>query len=247
MILNPYPGLFVAVDGIDGSGKSTLTRMLVDWLRLEVFPTPPDSGVTGQAVLETKEPNKDGPFGKLIYADLAQEGSGLHARNPMRFQELFACDSLINSRDNVIPHLAKGGIVVSDRCRASMVYGAMTQEQIKDLMAMNQRIIGESFIWPDIVFIVDVPADVAMERLKRSHRDFLDGHEQFAVLDRTRNNFRYLAREYPNCVLIPDKGDRSPESKLAFIQEYVQEFLKKRASRVVEVQDSKNQALWAIT
>jgi len=235
MILNPYPGLFVAVDGIDGSGKSTLTKMLVDWLRREVYPTIMSSGVP--IVLGTKEPNKDGPFGKLIYADLAQKASGLHARNPMRFQELFACDSLINLRDNVIPHLELGGVVVSDRCRASMVYGAITQDQITDLMAMTQRIMGVSFIWPDIVFIIDVPADVAMERLKRSGRSFLDGLEQFSVLDRTGNNFRYLAREYPNCVLIPDKGDRSSEAKLAFVQEYIREFLKKRSSQVVEVRD----------
>lgn len=52
---NPYPGVFTAFEGIDGSGKTTQAELLVALLhgmKLPVFPT--------------KEPTEDGIFGKLV-------------------------------------------------------------------------------------------------------------------------------------------------------------------------------------
>lgn len=52
---NPYPGKFVAFEGIDGSGKTTQGDMLCDRMKKEAIP-----------FLQTKEPTQDGFFGKLV-------------------------------------------------------------------------------------------------------------------------------------------------------------------------------------
>lgn len=88
MIPNPYSGIFIVIDGIDGCGKSTQVKLLAEWLKRETY------GV-GRVVLETKEPDKTGLFGKLIYADLAKE-NGLHVTEPALFQTWYTCDSKIH-------------------------------------------------------------------------------------------------------------------------------------------------------
>ena len=114
MIPNPYPGIFIVIDGIDGCGKSTQINMLVDWLRHEVYPVTSDPTKPHRVVLGTKEPDKEGPFGRKIYEDLGKV-DGLHTTDPYRFQMWYACDSKIHLRDKIIPRLELGGIVISDR------------------------------------------------------------------------------------------------------------------------------------
>lgn len=55
MVPNPYPGKFIVLEGVDGSGKTTQTELLVNHIRND-----------GLAVLKTKEPTADGIFGKLV-------------------------------------------------------------------------------------------------------------------------------------------------------------------------------------
>ena len=219
MIPNPYPGIFIIIDGIDGCGKSTQVRLLVEWLKRETYSA-------GRVVLETKEPDKTGPFGKMIYADLANE-DGLHVTDPARFQMWYACDSKIHLQNKIIPCLEHGGIVISDRFRSSMVYGARIGDDIPGLMVMNQMIIGEHFIWPDAIFIIDVTPEVAIKRLKENGRD-MDGHENREVLDRTRGHYMTFFRAYPNCIVIPDSGLVSPDTKSMNIREHVEKLLKQK-------------------
>jgi len=215
MIPNPYLGIFIVIDGIDGCGKSTQVKLLADWLKRETYSA-------GRVVLETKEPDKTGLFGKLIYADLVNE-DGLHVTEPALFQTWYACDSKTHLQNKIIPCLKHGGIAISDRFRSAMVYGARTKDDIAELMAMNQMIIGEHFIWPDIIFIIDVSIEVALERLEKNGRK-LDGHEQYAVLNRTREYYRQFAEQYPNCQVV--NGGPSPEATLVLVKTRVQELFK---------------------
>lgn len=226
MIPNPYPGIFIVIDGIDGCGKSTQVKLLAEWLRRDVYPNIINPLGLWRVVLETKEPDKTGLFGKMIYADLAKN-NGLHVTDPARFQMWYACDSKIHLRDKIIPRLELDGIVISDRFRSSMVYGARSVSDIHALMATNRMIIGEHFIWPDAIFIIDVPVELAMERLKEKGRK-LDGHEQVSVLKHTKERYQQFAELYSNCILIEDEGDSSREAKFDAIKVYVEDLLKQK-------------------
>jgi dTMP kinase len=196
MIPNPYRGRFIALEGVDGCGKSKQLELLLGWIIRR-----------GNTVLTTKEPNKNGLYGSRIYKDLANP-IGLNKTNPFGFQTWYACDSKENLRKRIIPQLRAGCSIITDRFRPSMVYGAKIPQEIAGLMAMNQSILGEDFIWPDATFIFDVRVETAIRRLREKNSK-LDEHEKAEVLERVRSNYRYFSDAYPECHLI--SGEGSPE------------------------------------
>lgn len=204
MIPNPFPGKFIVFEGIDGCGKSTQANRTYDWLYRELRKT----------VILTKEPNRNGEWGSKIYVELNKPG-GLHKTDPHGFQTWYACDSKINLREVIIPHLRAGCIVLSDRYRPSMCYGTHNPHNIPVLIEMNQQIIGEDFIWPNTILIFDVSAETAIARLKKKGSK-LDEHERLEVLKRVRQNYLHFANIYKNCHFIdgePSEDVVSEEAK----------------------------------
>lgn len=217
MILNPYSGKFFVFEGGDGCGKTEQLTRVKSWLcSLEEKHR--------RQVLVTKEPGKDRLFGKKIYEDLFTPG-GLHETDPHRFQMWYACDSKEHMRGIVIPALQAGSVVLSDRFRPSMVFGASNLEKIKDLMLMNQMILGEHFIWPDATFIFNVSVETTIERSKKKGRE-LDGHENREVLGRVINNYVYFSRNYPGCYLI--NAERPPEEVFEDVKKIITDVLESK-------------------
>jgi len=99
-----------------------------------------------------------------------------------------------------------------------MCYGAKNKDDIRELMAINERIIGEDFIWPDTILIFDVSPETCIERLKQKGRK-LDEHEKLEVLKRVRDNYLDFATMYRNCHVI------NGESYLEIIFESVKKIL----------------------
>lgn len=234
MIPNPYPGIFVAIDGINGSGKTTQVGLLENWLRKDVYGISATDSISSSRVIEVfKEPNKKGEFGRRIYEELYKGSEGLAIKDPIGFQTWYACDSKDNLKLNVIPRLKLNGIVILDRFRSSLVHGATSVHDIDILMAMNRSIIGEYFIWPDALFIMDTPVEAAMERLKEKGRD-LDAQEEKSEQERTAQYFSVFAEKYPNCVVIRDDGSSaSMKDKHMQIKSHVQKLLKQKPTRGV--------------
>ena len=103
-----YPGKLIALEGIDGSGKTTQALELVESLKKE-----------GIKTVYTKEPT-DGEIGKMIRRILTGEKNF----EPVSFQYLFAADR-VEHQEEIIGFLKKGKIVVSDRYFwSSIPYGA---------------------------------------------------------------------------------------------------------------------------
>ncbi len=223
MIPNVYPGAFIVVDGIDGCGKSKQFGMIVTWLRnfYSLF----DELGRHIVVVETKEPDKNSVYGKAIYVDLANP-QGVHATNLRGFQAWYACDSRENLEEVIVPGIKAGQVVVSDRFRSSMVYGALRLDQIEELMRMNQDILGHLFVWPDVIFIIDTDVNTAIERLRKKGRKF-DGHEKKAKLETVRKNYQYFATQYPNCRIID--GNKSEDKVFEQIRQILLELLKAKS------------------
>ena len=95
------PGLFLSFEGMDGSGKTTQMRLLIDRLRL-----------AGYDVLETAEPGGT-PIGRQIRRILL-DGANRELSSRAELLLYFACRAQ-NVDEWVRPALAAGRVVVSDR------------------------------------------------------------------------------------------------------------------------------------
>ncbi len=138
-------GLLIVVEGIDGTGKSSQVKMLADALRAH-----------GESVLQDCEPS-DGPFGKILRASMT-EGR----LSPQDELDLFHKDRKQHIDDVILPALEQGTHVVLDRYYFStMAYQGANGFDVAELRATN-----ESFApAPDLLFILDLDADSALNRI----------------------------------------------------------------------------------
>lgn len=224
MTNNPYRGLFLCGSGIDFCGKSTQVQRMYNWLRAYVEDKKVETVLTKQPTAEH--------FGKRIRAILADKN--LFAQiDPFDLQELFAKDSRMHCEMEIIPHLEQGHIVCTDRFRESMVYGPERSNLIEllMLMEMNRQIHGSYWIWPDKVFVFDLPAEMAIERGKASGRKF-DEMEKADTLNRVRENFHTFAKEYPWANLQFIDATRSVEEIFSDVRSEMLNLLQAKGFRV---------------
>lgn len=221
MIPNPWPGFHFVFEGIDGYGKTSQRNMTSEWLNKTLGDRNPIS------IVLAKEPGRERYWGDKIYRDLENKDNrnALHKKNPFVFQTWFALDSRENHNETIIPALKEGQIVLSDRSRPSMVFGAQKKSDITSLIELNEAILGEFFILPDKVLVFDVSIKTALLRSRKKSQK-LDGHENQSVLQRTRLNYRHFCRTFPNCIIIDAEG--TPEQVFEQTQKVILETMGKR-------------------
>ena len=192
-------GLFVTLEGIDGSGKSTQARRLHEALR-----------AAGHDAILTREPG--GSPGAEEIRRLLVEG------DPARWSAetellLFTAARRDHVEKTIRPALDAGRIVISDRfADSTRVYQGATRGDLRDAVdALHARMIG---IEPDLTLVIDLDAETALSRglARRSGEDrFEDMGAAFAA--RLRDGFRALAAADPGRVRLID-GAR-PEAQVA--------------------------------
>ncbi len=183
-------GKFITVEGIEGVGKSTNMRRLID--RLE-------SG--GKTVVETREP------GGTPTAERIREVVLGHAEEPIpataELLLMFAARSVLV--ENVIrPALKAGKWVVSDRfVDASRAYqGGGRGIPADRIEALAAWVLDE--LEPDATLLLDAPVQTGMARTSsRGEPDRLDG-EQAAFYSRVRETYLALADASPDRFHIVD-------------------------------------------
>lgn len=192
-IPNPFPGAFIAVEGIDGSGKSTQLRLMTHWAENWVIRNRGGIPMNPRPqVFVTQEPDPMTRFGCMIHEDLARGRDGLHHTDPASFQTWYALESKERMKRVVRRQLEFGNIVLSDRCRLSMVYGirdsSKWEDELVTLLDMNWAIMGEDFIWPDHIRLLDVSVDEALVRMRAADKQ-ADGHEHREKLQEVRSSY----------------------------------------------------------
>lgn len=143
-------GILIAVEGIDGSGKSSLAKNIFDYLSNNHYPA-----------LLTKEPGDSG-LGQHIRSIVQNKTVSICSKAEFL---LFATDRAQHFDEVILPHLAQKKIVISDRMAdSSLVYQGYgrgldipTIKHINE-WAMNGRN-------PDITIYVKVSPDVAAQRI----------------------------------------------------------------------------------
>ncbi len=150
MIRNAGPGKFIVLEGLDGSGTTTQTRLLAESLRKKNI----------RHVWTTREPS-DGPVGSQIRGVLTRQVK----LQRIALAGMFVADRLdhLYSHDGVIDRLRRGEWVIMDRYYySSFAYQAldMAHDEKAWLMALHQPCLQ-----PDITIFVDVSIETSMTRI----------------------------------------------------------------------------------
>ena len=185
---NPYPGKFIAFEGLDGSGQSTQANLLYNWLKQKhqkfVLERP--------RVHLTKEPTNN-IIGGLIRGQLTSDWK----TKPECLQLLFSADRAHHLEKEIIPILKQGSSVITDRYAFSTIaYGASEIEDKNWLIEINKP-----FILPDLTFFVKVSPRVCLERI-RKNRFHLELFEKEQSLTRVWQVYEELAHQFENIHII---------------------------------------------
>jgi dTMP kinase len=140
-------GVFICVEGLDGCGKTTQTKLLVRKL-----------GKMGWGAVYTAEPSR-WKIGKFIQKYCLH---GEKRTSPIVEALLFAADRFEHVEIEVIPALNEGKIVVSDR----YVYSSLAYQGATGLDLKWIEMINEHAIRPDLAIFVDVEPEAVIRRLK---------------------------------------------------------------------------------
>ena len=189
-------GLFFALEGIDGSGKSTQLQLLAG--RLEA---------AGIPCLTTREPT-DGPIGQLLRQVLTRQLSC----DSRVVAPLFAADRLdhiLNAGTGVLQALERGITVLSDRYYFSSYAYQGVDLPLEQVVEINRPCA--DLLRPAATLFLDVDPDLALERIARNRA----GTELFETKDRLARAreqfFRAFDREREREKVIIIPGGQSVE------------------------------------
>ncbi|MFB0563234.1 MAG: dTMP kinase [Candidatus Lokiarchaeia archaeon] len=144
-------GKFIVLEGIDGSGTTTHSNKLANWIRSKNY-----------EVVVTEEPS-EGSIGKIIRNYLLFGGG-----SPAVHALLFAADRVEHTEKVIKPLINEGVIVVSDRyVESSIVYQAAEGLDIEWIETINKFSIE-----PDLTIFLDVDPEIALNRKNRVKEKF---------------------------------------------------------------------------
>lgn len=197
---NPYKGVYIALEGIDGSGKTTQVEKLAEYFRSK-----------GKSIIQTREPRKIGVIGDIVQKIL----TGKLKMSPVALQYLFSTDRVLHHEEVIIPALKAGKVVISDRCFwSAIVYGILDRTKgkydYKDieflLIAHSLLSMYHQFIVPDYTFYLKVSLSTALKRISGKD-DALEIYENRKKLKKAIGGYDWLSEKF-NKEIIAIDGER---------------------------------------
>lgn len=187
-------GKLITFEGIDGCGKSTQVQMLSDHL-----------SSLGYSVVVVREPGGTDVGEAIRDILLSVELSPC----PETELLLYLASRAQLTRQIIFPALNEGKVVIADRfADSSTVYqgyargiGMETVKKLNAFATMN--------LVPSITFILDIPEEIAAERMKLKSKDRLE-KEGTDFLKKAREGYLILAREEPERFVVVN-ASRSPD------------------------------------
>jgi dTMP kinase len=203
-------GLFVCFEGGEGAGKSTQSRLLHDWLVER-----------GETVLLTFEPG-DTPVGKELRRIVLDPATGdLSDRTEAL---LYAADKAEHVDHVVLPALARGEVVITDRyVDSTLAYqGAGRTLDVAEVEAVARWATGD--LRPHLTVVLDLAPEAGLGRF--DERDRIEG-QSLEFHQRVRQGFLDLAAADPDHYVVLDA--RAPIDDIAAaIRERVEPLLERR-------------------
>ncbi len=187
---------FIVFEGIDGSGKSTLSSMLYNKMNEQSLD-----------VYKTFEPT-DSPFGSVIRNILNKR----IVADEKTIGAMFVADRLdhlTNNSNGIVKYLDDNTHVISDRYYYSS-YAYHVPHLSLDYV-INANSVCADILRPDIVFFIDISVEESMRRMNTS-RKFLDLFENEERIRTTRQNYyNAIEREGKKDNVVIINGERTVE------------------------------------
>lgn len=140
----PMPGLLIAVEGVDGSGKSTQIRLLYEWLKS-----------LGCRVYFSEWNSSS------LVKGATKRGKKEQTLTPTTFSLIHATDFADRYERQIRPRLQAGFMVLCDR----YMYTAFARDQTRGCDPDWLRRLYSFAAKPDITFYYDLPQEVALNRI----------------------------------------------------------------------------------
>jgi len=174
-------GFFVTFEGVDGSGKTTVTNLVADYLRRQ-----------GLSVLLTAEPHTTFIRQLLMTTDERTAWTEIF---------LFLADRAEHVAKVIRPALQRGEIVLCDRFTDSTIayQGFGLGLPIEQLMQLNNTVTGG--LAPNLTILLDIEPEIGLRRSQRKtvfERRSLEFHE------RVRYGYLWLASREPHRIKVVD-------------------------------------------
>ena len=177
-------GIFITMEGPDGSGKSTQIALLKEYLEKE-----------GYDVIITREPGGTRISENIREVILNPEYKDMSSVTEML---LYASARAQLIAEVIGPAIDSGKAVISDRfVDSSLVYQGMARGLgVEKVYEINKAAIGDYM--PDVTFMLDLPAEVGISRKKdqkeldRMEQESLDFHRSVA------EGYRQMADRFPD-------------------------------------------------
>lgn len=200
--------MFFSFDGVDGVGKSTQIQLLVETLRAR-----------GREVVTCRDPGGTALGERLRSILLEHHGIPINRRSEML---LYMASRAQLVEEIIRPALDAGKIVISDRyVLANVVYQAHAGGlDAADVWRVGEITVGG--LMPQMVFVLDMPAELAARRIKRA-QDRMEA-QGLAYLESVRQGFLTEARQRPGQIIVVN-ADRPPELVHAEIWSLVEKLL----------------------
>lgn len=180
-------GKLITLEGIDGSGKSTIAKRLSE-----------NTEILAHSPIFTREPTRDTLTGRAV------EGAIQSDTDQLAELFLFTADHAEHIAKLVRPALESGKSVISDRYSDSRyAYQGMTlKNRIEDPLSWVRTIHRGWTIVPDLTLLFDIEPEIAVERC--GNRGNKTKFEKIEFLNGVREIFHKLAAEEPERFVIID-------------------------------------------
>jgi len=188
---NPYRGLFVCLEGIDNSGKTTQRDLLKKYLEQR-----------NKDFLITEEHNQK--FSRGIEIQEILEGKKPFPSSSLDFQKLYIENRCDHLQRLIIPSLMEGRLVISDRYFWSTFAYGLNSKIRDELIRLNSE-----FIAPDITLILNIPPKVSLDRkiMKGENEEIFDNLEKQKNIAEA---YLWIKNNFKNDIfVIPGNGEKN--------------------------------------
>lgn len=186
-------GLFISFEGIEGTGKSTQSELLAEYLRGKGF-----------SVTKTEEPG-----GTRISLKIRELLLSLESRGIDRLTELllYNASRAQHTKEIIIPALERGNIVITDRFSDSTIayqgYGRGIDLKLIDSL----DIIATNRLRPDITILLDIDVKTGLRRNRETSKNDRFEQEEISFHEKVRKGFIKIAEKEPERINLLDCSD----------------------------------------